>query len=131
MNMVAGKNIERRVERAILEMGSAIGEEHMDIGKAKQEAEDLVVRLREVVSTLRQAAPTPARETKREQFKAVTDTIRQLEHKHVPVPGDLQKLKGKLEGELDKAEKHQVVLYFLREQLSQVLAEIGTSGHNP
>jgi chromosome segregation ATPase len=110
-------------------MGSFIGEEHMDIGKAKQEAEDLVVRLREVVSTLRQAAPIPARETKREQLKAVSDSIRQLEHKHVPVPDDLQRLKGKLESAIDKVEKHQVVLYFLREQLSQVLAEIGTLGH--
>jgi len=100
----------------------------MDISKAKQEAEDLVVRLREVVGTLRQAAPTPARETRREQLKAVSDSIRQLERKHVAVPDDLQRLKGKLDTELDKAEKHQVVLYFLREQLSQVLAEIGTSG---
>jgi hypothetical protein len=110
-------------------VGSFVGEEQMDISKAKQEAEDLVVRLREVIGTLRQAAPMPERETKREQLKAVGDSIRQLERKHVPVPDDLQRLRGKLDTELDKAEKHQVLLYFLREQLSQVLAEIGTSGH--
>ena len=117
-------------KRQFLGMGSFIGEEKMDIGKAKQEAEDLVVRLREVVSTLRHVAPLPARETKREQLKAVSNSIRQLEQKNIPVPDDLQKLSGKLENELEKAEKHQVVLFFLREQLSQVLAEIGSAGHN-
>ena len=117
-------------KRQFLGMGSFIGEEKMDIGKAKQEAEDLVVRLREVVGTLRHVAPLPARETKREQLKAVSNSIRQLEQKKIPVPDDLQKLSGKLENELEKAEKHQVVLFFLREQLSQVLAEIGSAGHN-
>ncbi len=101
----------------------------MDIGKAKQEAEDLVVRLREVVSTLRHVAPLPERETKREQLKAVSNSIRQLEQKNIPVLDDLQRLRGKLEDELEKAEKHQVVVFFLREQLSQVLAEIGSAGH--
>ena len=97
----------------------------MEIGKAKEQAEDLVVRLRELVSTIRQSAPLPARETKREQLKAIGNSIQQLEHKNIPVPEDLRRLKTNLESEIEKAEKHQVVLYFLREQLSQILAEIG------
>jgi hypothetical protein len=116
-----------RYGKQFLAIASFIGEEQMDIGKAKQDAEDLVVRLREVVSTLRHVAPLPEREARREQLKAVTNSVKQLEQKSIPVPDDLQKLKSKLENELEKAEKHQVVLFFLREQLSQVLAEIGSA----
>ncbi len=99
----------------------------MEISKAKELAEDLVVRLRELVGNLRQLAPLREQETQREQLKVIGSSIQHLEKKGVPVPEDLRGLKSKLEREIQDAEKQQVVLYFLREQLSQVLAEIGTT----
>ena len=97
----------------------------MEINKAKDQAENLVVKLRELVNTLRQSAPLPERGAKREQLKAIGDSVQQLQDKNVPVPEDLRRLQSSLKTELEKAEKHQVVLYFLKEQLSQILAEIG------
>ena len=97
----------------------------MEIGKAKEQAEALVLRLRELVGSLRQLAPAPEREGQREQLRVIDDSIQHLEKKGVPVPEELRRLKRKLQGEIQEAEKHQVLLYFLREQLSQVLAEIG------
>jgi hypothetical protein len=99
----------------------------MKIGKAKEQAEDLVVRLRELVGTLRELGPLREQETQREQLKVIGNSIQHLEKKGVPVPEDLRGLKSKLESEIQDAEKQQVVLYFLREQLSQVLAEIGAT----
>ena len=58
----------------------------MDISKAKAKAEELVVRLRELVGVLRDSGPTP---------------------------------------EWEAAEKNQVLLFFLKEQLSQILDEVG------
>ena len=98
----------------------------MEINKAKDQAENLVVRVRELVNTLRQSAPLPEREAKREQLKAIGDSIQQLEQKNIPVPEDLLRLNNELKAEVEKAEKHQVVLYFLKEQLSQIFTEIET-----
>ena len=97
----------------------------MEINKAKEQAEDLIVRLRELTSTLCRAMPTVEREAQREQLKVIGDSIMHLEHKDVSVPEDLRKLKSKLENEIQEGEKYQMLLYFVREQLSQILAEIG------
>jgi len=102
-------------------------EERMEISKAKERAENLVLKLRELVGVLRQFAPTPEREARKEQLKVVGNSIQHLESKGVAVPEDLRKLKNKLEAEIQGAEKNQVVLYFLRDELSQVLAEIGNT----
>ncbi len=99
----------------------------MEISKAKERAEDLVLKLRELVGTLRQFTPTPEREALREQLRVIGNSIQHLENKEVAVPEDLRTLKSKLEAEIQDAERHQVVLYFLREELSQVLAEIGNT----
>jgi hypothetical protein len=100
----------------------------MDIGKAKTKAEELVVRLRELVGVLREFGPTPQWDAQREQLRAIGSSIQQLEQKDVPVPEDLRKLKNKLESGIQNAEKQQVVLFFLKEQLSQILDEIGAAG---
>ncbi|MBW2194879.1 MAG: hypothetical protein JRD47_04805 [Deltaproteobacteria bacterium] len=97
----------------------------MEINKAKEQAEDLVVRLRELISALCRAMPTAEREAQREQLKVIGDSIMHLENKDVSVPEDLRKLKGKLEREIQEGEKYQMLLYFVREQLSQILTEIG------
>ncbi|MBW2108586.1 MAG: hypothetical protein JRI36_07990 [Deltaproteobacteria bacterium] len=97
----------------------------MDITKAKGKAEELVVRLRELVGELRASAQAPEWETQREQLKVIGDSIQHLENKNVPVPADLKKLKSRLEAEIENAEKQQMLLLFLKEQLSQLLGEIG------
>jgi hypothetical protein len=102
-------------------------EEVMEISKAKTKAEELVVRLRELVGVLRDSGPTPQWEAQREQLRAIGNSIQQLEQKDVPVPEDLRKLKNKLEGGIRNAEKQQVILFFLKEQLSQILDEVGAA----
>jgi len=97
----------------------------METTKAKEQAEDLVVRLRELVSTLCRSMPTAEREAQREQLRIIGESISHLENKSVPVPEELQNLKGKLETQIQSAEKHQVLLFFVKEQLSEILAEIG------
>jgi hypothetical protein len=97
----------------------------MEITKAKEQAEDLVVRLRELVSVLCRSMPTAEREAQREQLRIIGESITHLEKKSVPVPEELEKLKGKLETQIQASEKHQVVLYFVKDQLSEILAEIG------
>jgi len=97
----------------------------MDISKAKGKAEELVVKLRELVGALRDSGPTPEWEAQKEQLKVIGNSIQHLEQKHVPVPEDLLKLKNRLESEMRDAEKNQVLLFFLKEQLSQILDEVG------
>lgn len=99
----------------------------MEISKAKTKAEELVVRLRELVGVLRDSGPTPQWEARREQLRAIGNSIQQLEQKNVPVPEDLRKLKNKLEGGIQNVEKQQVILFFLKEQLSQILDEVGAA----
>jgi hypothetical protein len=97
----------------------------MEMNKTKEKAEDLVLKLRELVGKLRQCVPAGDRDAQRQQLKVIGDSVLQMEQKKIPVPEDLRKLKSRLEGEFRDAEKYQVILYFLREQLSEVLAEIG------
>lgn len=97
----------------------------MDISKAKGRAEELVVKLRELVGALRDSGASLEWEAQKEQIKAIGNSIQLLEQKHVPVPEDLLKLKNRLEREMRDAEKNQVLLFFLKEQLSQILDEIG------
>ena len=97
----------------------------MDISKAKGKAEELVVKLRELVGALRDSGPTPEWETQKEQLKVIGNSIQHLEQKQVPVPEDLLSLKNRLESEMQDAEKNQVLLFFLKEQLSQILDELG------
>ena len=97
----------------------------MEMNKTKEKAEDLVLKLRELVGKLRQCAPAGERDAQRQQLKVIGDSILHMEQKNIPVPEDLRRLKKRLEGEIQDSEKHQVILYFLREQLSEVLAEIG------
>ena len=97
----------------------------MEITKAKEQAEDLVVRLRELVSILCRSMPTAEQEAQREQLRIIEESITHLENKSVAVPEELEKLKGKLETQIQTTEKHQVLLYFVKEQLSEILNEIG------
>lgn len=97
----------------------------MDIGKAKVRAEELVVKLRELVGLLRDSDPTPEWEAQKEQLKAIGNSIQHLEQKNVSIPEDLLKLKNRLENQMRDTEKNQVLLFFLKEQLSQILNEVG------
>ena len=100
----------------------------MEINKAKEKAEDLIVQLRELLGTLRKSAPLEDQNAQKEQIRVIDDSIQHLENKNVPVPADLLKLKKKLEAEIHAAEKYQVLIFFLKDQLTQVIKEIGTQG---
>jgi len=88
------------------------------------EAEDLTAKLRNLVDAVSKNAGLPRLKTKREQLKAISETIEQMGHKNVPVPDDLNEVKKSLTDEIEKGVRDQVVLYFLKEQLSQILATI-------
>lgn len=99
----------------------------MDLNKAKEQAEDLLLKLRELIATLRKEATVPEREAKREQLRVITGSVQQLEDKDIPIPEDLARLKANLEEEMDKVEKNKVVIYFLREQLTQIHGELSAA----
>jgi hypothetical protein len=99
----------------------------MEMTKAKEKAEDLIVQLRELVASLRKSVPTEDSDAQKEQLRVIGDSIQHLESKTVPVPDDLFKLKKKLEVEIRAAEKNQVLLFFLKEQLGQILSDVGNS----
>ncbi len=88
------------------------------------EAEDLAAKLRNLVDTVSKNGGLLRLKTKREQLKAISETIEQMGHKNVPVPDDLHEVKKSLTDEIEKGVRDQVVLYFLKEQLSQILATI-------
>jgi hypothetical protein len=99
----------------------------MDLNKAKEQAEDLIVQLRELIVSLRKCTPSKERDAQKEQLKVIGNSILHLENKGVPVPEDLIKLKDKLDIEIQDAEKHQLLLYFLKEQLVNVLSDLGVT----
>ncbi len=90
----------------------------------RREAEDLTIRLRNLVNSISKTAGLPRLKTKREQLKAITETIEQLRHKNVPVPDSFYGLRNSLADEIEQAVSNQVVLYFLKKELSQILASI-------
>jgi hypothetical protein len=101
----------------------------MEMTKAKEKAEDLIVQLRELVAFLRKSVPAEDSDAQKEQLRVIGESIEHLESKVVPVPDDLFKLKKKLEADIRAAEKKQVLFFFLKEQLSQVLSDIGNHGN--
>ena len=90
----------------------------------QREAEDLAKSLWNVINTVIKSKEQPHLKAKREQVKVNNDSIQQLTQKNVPVPKDLDTLKNSLASEVEKADKDQLVLFFLREQLSQMLTKI-------
>jgi predicted transcriptional regulator len=93
----------------------------------KREAEDLSAKLWNLINAVSNSAGLPQLRTKREQLKVISDSIEELSSRNVPVPDDLPRLEETLTDEIEKADKDQVVLYFLKEQLSQMLAAIETN----
>jgi hypothetical protein len=90
----------------------------------KREAEELITKLRTIISTVSKSAGLAQLKTKREQLKVINESIQQCAHRKLPVPDDLPRLKKSLIDEIEKAEKDHLVLYFLKDQLSQMLAAI-------
>jgi hypothetical protein len=90
----------------------------------RREAEDLTAKLKNLVNEVAKNAGLPLLKTKRKQLKAINETIEQLGHENLPVPDGLCGLKQSLADEIEKAVGDQVVLYFLKEELSQILATI-------
>lgn len=92
----------------------------------KREAEDLSEKLWNLINAVSNSAGQPQLRAKREQLKVISDSIEQLSGRNVPVPDELPRLKETLTDEIEKVDKDQVVLYFLKEQLSEMLATIET-----
>ncbi len=90
----------------------------------KREAEDLSSKLWSLINAVSKSAGLPQIKAKREQVRVISESIEQLTRGNVPVPDDLPRLKKTLTEEIQKAEGDQVVLFFLKEQLSQMLAAI-------
>lgn len=90
----------------------------------KREAEELITKLRNIIITVSKSAGQPELRTKREQLKVINESIQQCTDRKVPVPDDLPKLRKSLIDAIEKGEKDHLVLYFLKEQLSLMLAAI-------
>lgn len=95
-----------------------------DLTKIKRAAEDLSARLWSIINGVSKASGGPQLKAKREQLKVINESIDQLSQKNVPVPEDLPRLQKTLSEEIEKADKDQVILFFLKEQLSQMLATL-------
>ena len=97
----------------------------------RNEAEDLVTKLWNLVKTVSENPGLPHLSTRREQFKAISGAIDQLHSKNVAVPDDLHGLKKSLTDDIEKAVGDEVVLRFVQKELSQMLAEIEKSIDRP
>ena len=95
-----------------------------DVSKIQRIAEDLAAKLWSVINSVAKSSGGPKLKAKREQLKVISDSIDQLSQRNVPVPEDLPRLKKSLSEEIEKADKDQVILFFLKEQLSQMLATL-------
>ncbi len=98
--------------------------EEEDLSKVQREVEDLAAKLWSVINAVSKSSGVPQLRAKREQLKVISESIVQLSQRKVPVPDDLPRLKESLSGEIEKADKDQVILFFLKEQLSQMLATL-------
>jgi hypothetical protein len=101
-----------------------VEKEAEDLSKIQREAEDLSARLWSVISGVSKSSGGPQLKAKREQLKVISESIDQLSQKKVPIPEDLPRLKESLSEEIEKGDKDQVILFFLKEQLSQMLAAL-------
>ena len=90
----------------------------------KREAEELITKLRNLIIAVSKSAGQPELKTKREQLKVINESIQQFTDRKVPVPEDLPKLRKGLIDDIEKGEKDHLVLFFLKEQLSQMLTAI-------
>lgn len=90
----------------------------------RTEAEELTAKLRNLVNSISKTAGLPRLKTKREQLRAITETIEQLRHKNVRVPDSFYGLRNSLADEIEQAVDNQVVLYFLKKELLQILGTI-------
>ena len=90
----------------------------------QREAEDLAKSLWNIINSVSGSLKLPDLKAKREQLKVINESIQQLSQRNVPVPEEFQKLNETLTSEVEQSDKDHVVLFFLREQLSQMLAKI-------
>ena len=97
----------------------------------RSEAEDLITRLWDLIKTLAKNPGLPQLRTRREQFKAISEAIEQLRGKNVPVPDDLHGLKKGLTDEIEKAVGDEVILKFVKDQLSEMSKEIDKNIDRP
>jgi hypothetical protein len=90
----------------------------------RREAEELTEKLRDLVNSISETAGLPRLQTKRQQLRAITETIEHLRQENVPVPDNFYGLRNSLADEIDQGVNNQVVLYFLKKELLQIVASI-------
>jgi len=92
----------------------------------RNEAEDLITKLWNLVNALSKNPGLRHLTTRREQVKVISEAIEKLRGKNVHVPDDLHGLKKSLTDEIEKTVADLVVLKFVKAQLLQMSATIET-----
>ena len=93
----------------------------------QRQAEDLTKTLWKVINNVCKATNPPYIKTKRAQLRVINEAIAQFESNNIPVPDDFPSMKQAMTEEIERADKEQLILFFLRDQLSQMLDAI--EGH--
>ena len=92
----------------------------------REQAEQIILQLRELLECLEEVGSQPDLEDKRLRFNGVTKAIQQLESGHVPVPVELRKLKSDLSEEVGAASEAERVWAYLRNELTSLMGRLGT-----
>lgn len=91
----------------------------------KEQAEQLVESVQDLVETLQQATGQNDLDEKRKQLKAVSRSVSQLEKQGVSVPDELRHLKMDLASDLGVVDEAEATLSFLALELGQLIDAIG------
>lgn len=97
----------------------------MDAGEMKQRAGQLGDQLVELAQSVDKLLSAPETNARREQLRAICDSICRLEKRDVPVPDDLRRIKTDLTSSLAGVDEAQEVKELLRKRLLEVLAMLG------
>lgn len=92
----------------------------------REQAEELLNRLDELVMNLKGIASSADLTEKREQLRVVSQSIQQLESRSIPVPDTLRHLKMDLVSELGVADEAEEILVFLRGALAEVMQTLSS-----
>jgi hypothetical protein len=101
----------------------------MDTNEMKQQVEELLGKLRQLVEIIEQVGVNPNLLAKSEQLRVVCISIRQLERKGIEVPDELRQIKTSLTAELSEVENADGIRSLLSSELAQVQSRLGV--HRP
>ena len=96
----------------------------MDIGEARQKADELTAKLAELVDSLQELLGSPETATKRKQLRAICESIGRLQRSGVPVPDDFRRIKTDLTGCVAVAEQADELKSRLIAKLTEALRKL-------